>query len=133
MDKELVIGGVVVFIDQHRAEQNALITAIHGDPQGRVMMPRRTPASDSDGTGRLYDYETDENGNHVYDYGEPGAQWPCVNLVLVTPTHACKDQYGRQLERHCSVVHQAQNSAQGYCYRFIDEVIDPMLRQPTVT
>lgn len=123
----LEIGGLVVFIDMHRAEHNALVTAIHGDPLGRTVMPRRK-------SDNADEYETDEDGTILNDYGPPGeGGWPCVNLLIVSPTPECQDQYGRQLERHASVVHQADSSAHGYCFRFTDEKLDPAMRQPTVS
>lgn len=131
MERELAIGGVVVFIDSHRAEHKALVTCIHGDPLGRQVMPRRKPAPAS--SEEIYEYETDENGAIVNDYGEPGESWPCINLLIVSPIEECQDQYGRQCERHTSVVHQSSSSAQGFCFRFEDEKIDPSVRQPTVS
>jgi hypothetical protein len=117
MERELKIGEVVVFIDSHRAEHKALVTCIHGDPQGRKV------------TGG---HEA-EDGSYVVEYDEPGTDWPCINLLIVSPNEDCQDQYGRQLERHTSVVHQSNSSAQGYCFRFEDEVLDPTMRQPTVS
>lgn len=131
--KKLEIGGMVVFIDAHRIEHNAMVTCIHGDPLGRPMMARRTPeavAKDDYNSGA---YEQDEHGNPVYDYGEPDTAWPCINIVIVSPNVECKDQYGRQLERHTSVVYQSNSSAQGYCFRFASEKLNPMPRQPTVS
>jgi hypothetical protein len=142
MERELIIGDVVVFINKHRMEQKALITAIHGDPRGRQMTPRRKAVKDCSeeelsklkpDLHDLYAYEVDEDGKHVYDYAEPGQRWPCINLVIVAPNTECKDPYGRQLERHSSVVHQTDSSAIGYCYRFVDERIKTELRQPTIS
>lgn len=133
MERKLEINGVVVYIDEYRREHNALVTAIHGDPLGRILSPRRKPNPKPSGSGDTYVYEKDEDGNNVVDYGEPGTAWPCVNLVLVSPNKDCQDQYGRQLVRHSSVVHQSQSSAQGFCYRFVDEDLDPTMRQPTVS
>jgi len=98
-ERKLDIGGVVIYIDEHRCEHFALVVAIHGDPNG-------------------YD---DKN------------RWPCINLVIVSPNGECQDQYGRQIQRHASVVHQKDNSAHGMCFRFIDEKLDPSMRQPTVS
>jgi hypothetical protein len=144
--QELTIGGVVVFIDQHRLEHKALVTCIHGDPQGRQMREHRKSAKEltdeekASGKWRvdqwdppIYAYEVDENGNDLVDYGEPGEDWPCINLVIVSPNTDCQDPYGRQLERHTSVVHQSHSSAVGYCFRFEDERLKTELRQPTVS
>ena len=131
--ESLEIGGVVVYIDEHRAEHNALVTAIHGDPQGRLVMPRRKPKENPGSGGDMYDYETDENGVILNDYGPEGESWPCVNLLIVSPTEACQDQYGRQLERYASVVHMSSSSAQGFCYRFPSDKLDSAMRQPTVS
>lgn len=123
MEQQLEIGGVVVFIDSHRAEHNALVTCIHGDPLGRAIKPRPEGV----------ELEWDKDGNLVPDYDEPGTGWPCINLLIVSPTEECQDQYGRQLERYTSVVHQSNSSAQGFCFRFLDEKLDPAMRQPTVS
>ena len=131
--RELKIGGVVIFIDSHRAEHNALVTAIHGDSLGRLIMPRRKPKENPGPGEDIYDYETDEEGAIINDYGEAGEDWPCVNLLIVSATPECQDQYGRQLERHSSICHMVKNSAHGFCFRFPDEKIDPALRQPTVS
>lgn len=115
MEKQgLEIGGVVVFIDSHRAECNALVTAIHGDPLGRVVSQEEGPDGER-------------------EYGPVGESWPCINLLIVSSTPECQDQYGRQLERHASVVHMEDNSTHGFCFRFPDEKIDPALRQSTVS
>jgi len=121
--KQLEIGGVVVFIDSHRKEHNALVNAIHGDPQGRRVLP--TPEGE--------ELKFDDDGRMIIDYDEPGTDWPCVNLLIVSPNEDCQDTYGRQLERHCSVVHMSHSSAEGNCFRFDDEVIDSRLRAPTVS
>lgn len=140
-ERELTIGSVVVFIDQHRMEQQALVTCIHGDPLGRKVIPRRKPATEEDkgkpgvyvDDNGIYAYETDDQGVVVNDYEEPGQHWPCINLVIVSPNSECQDPYGRQLERHTSVVHQTNSSAVGYCFRFEDERLMTELRQPTVS
>lgn len=119
MERELKIGGVVVFIDPHRMEQMALITAIHGDPQGRIY------AWDKD--------DPDRKGPSRLEMPEDGPHWPCINLVIVSPNHECQDPYGRQLERHTSIVHQTNSSAIGNCFRFEDEKLLDILRQPTVS
>lgn len=135
MEQEsLKIGGVVVFIDAHRAEHSALVTAIHGDPLGRAVMPRRIPKENPKLGEDTYEYETDEEGIILNDYGPVGeGGWPCINLLIVSPNPDCQDQYGRQLERESSVVHQADSSAHGYCFRFTNEELDPAKRQPTVS
>jgi hypothetical protein len=131
--RELVIGGVVVFIDQHRIEHRALVNCIHGDQLGRQVVPRRKPNPNPKGSDDTYIYETDDDGVILNDYVEPGEHWPCINLVIVSPNPDCQDPYGRQLERHTSVVHQSNSSAVGYCFRFEDERLMTELRQPTVS
>lgn len=133
MERELRIGGVVVFIDPHRMEQMALVTAIHGDPLGRQAMPRREPNPNPQGSDDTYLYEKDDDGNPIVDYTEPGEHWPCINLVIVSPNQDCQDPYGRQLERHTSIVHQSDSSAVGNCFRFEDEDLMDQFRQPTVS
>lgn len=38
---------------------------------------------------------------------------PSVNLVIVSADESKKDQYGRQIEHHTSVVHHSYQSAAG--------------------
>lgn len=116
MERKLEICSTVVFIDGHRQEQDALVNCIHGDPEGRVWQSSNNPEDAADG-----------------EWVEPGSDWPCINLVIVSPNEDCQDQYGRQLERHTSVVHQSHSSAVGYCYRFRDEKLLARHRQPTVS
>jgi hypothetical protein len=82
MERKLKIGEVVVFIDSHRAEHTALVTCIHGDPEGRLVIPRRKPKKNPKPGEDTYDYETDENGVILNDYKEPGQHWPCINLII---------------------------------------------------
>lgn len=144
--RELKIGGVVIFIDSHRMEHKALVTCIHGDPQGRQAATIRKAADElteeekASGEWELdkhdppiYANKVDEKGCMIVEHGEPGEDWPCINLIIVSPNQDCQDPYGRQLERHTSVVHQSNSSAVGYCFRFEDERLMTELRQPTVS
>ena len=147
MERELVIGMHVVFIDEHRRERDALLTAIHGDIKGRLVLLSRKDASElteeerNSGKWRfdqhnppIYAYELDEQGKEIEEYLEPGKHWPCVNLVVVSENAAAKDQYGRQIdERHSSIVHHSDSSAIGYCYRFAGEEIDWSKMQKTIS
>lgn len=111
--KELKIGDVVVFIDEYREERKALVTCIHGDPLGRT---------------------TKQSGKDwVPDDDTVGSYWPCVNLLTLSSNESCKDQYGRQAERHSSVVHVSNSSAQAWCYRFVGEEIDPSQRSSSIS
>lgn len=112
MERELKVGMHLVFIDAERQERDALLLAIHGDPQGRLYV-RQDPA--------------DLNSPCDLILPDDGPSWPCVNLVVVVDKHdGAQDQYGRQTlkEGHTSIVHWKDNSAQGFCYRFADEVIE---------
>jgi hypothetical protein len=143
---EMRIGQHVVFIDEHRRERDALLTAIHGDAQGRMVIPVRKPANelteDEKASGEwqvdshdppIYAYKQKDGMNEV-DYVEPGEHWPCVNLVVVSDNESAQDQYGRQIdERHTSIVHWTDNSAQGYCFRFADEKVDRSSMQKTIS
>ncbi len=114
---KLKVGGHVVFIDSHRRERDALLTAIWGDPDGRNV------------TG----CHQDDEGNYVSEYDEPGTNWPCVNLVVISDNEEAQDQYGRQIDdRHTSIVHWTNSSAVGYCWRFADEKVDWGRIQPVV-
>ena len=99
MKRRLEIGYMVTFIDSRRVEHPALITAIWGEPEGEAI-----PAVPEVGQ-------------------EAGVRWPCINLVFVTHDESRTDQYGRQIDRPTSIVHQSDNSAAGNCYRFPDEGI----------
>ena len=137
----------IVFIDAHRKERAALLTAIHGDPRGCMMISNRKSAGEltkeerSSGKWELdsheppiYAYEVDENGHHVVESREPGEHWPCVNLAVISDNEDAKDQYGRQLdERFTSIVHWEGSSAIGFCFRFADEKVDWSKMQPTIS
>ncbi len=43
--------------------------------------------------------------------------WPGVNLVYVNTDESMKDQYGRQIQRATSVVHQTNQPAPGRYWR----------------
>ncbi len=141
MERELKIGQHLVFIDAERQERDALLICIHGDPQGRLVMPRRKPAKEEDrdkpgfyvDDNGIYTYEVDEKGVIVNDYKEPGEHWPCINIVVVDKNEGAEDQYGRQTSKeHTSVVHWTDSSAIGYCWRFADEKVDWSRMQPPV-
>lgn len=108
--RELKIGQAVTFVDENRRERTALVTCIHGNVLGG---------------------NVSQDGKLIP--GTEGTYWPCVNLLTVAKNTDCQDQYGRQIERGSSVVHQRQSSAQGFCYRFLDEELQPELRQPSVS
>lgn len=147
MERELKIGMHVVFIDAHRRERDALLTAIHGDPRGRISYPTRKPAGElteeEKASGRwqvdshhppIYAYKTQEDGSMEITYGPAGERWPCVNLVVISENEAAQDQYGRQIdERHTSIVHQSDSTAIGYCFRFADEKVDWSKMQKTIS
>ena len=133
----------LVFIDEHRKERHALLTAIHGDPQGRMMVAvRKSPSEVTEDEkdsyrvckNNIYAYKLDENGNEIYEYGNPGEHWPCVNLVVISDNKDAQDQYGRQLdERFTSIVHMGDNTAIGFCFRFPDEEVDWSKMQATIS
>jgi len=147
MNRELKIGQHIVFIDAHRRERDALLTAIHGDPQGRMTISSRKSAAElteeEKASGKwqvdshdppIYAYEVDDKGQMVVEYKEPGEHWPCVNLVVISENGDAQDQYGRQIdERHTSIVHWNDSTAVGYCFRFADEEVDWSKMQPTIS
>ena len=116
-ERELKIGQHLIFIDSERIERDALVLAIHGDPQGRRRVARMKPNSNS--------YETDANGKLIFD-NEPGQDWPCLNLVIVHRDSSKQDNFGRQTVKDgvTSIVHWKNSSAHGFCWRFPDELID---------
>lgn len=55
-------------------------------------------------------------------HGSARADWqPSVNLVFVTDDATKTDPYGRQIERHTSVVHRVAQGANGMFWTFVDE------------
>lgn len=102
MERKLKVGMSLVYIDENRKERDSLVTAIHGDPEGNPHYP-------------------DENLRLLHGEDAIVHNWPCVNLVVVDDNEGAQDQYGRQVIRHSSVVHWSQNSAHGFCWRFLDE------------
>lgn len=44
------------------------------------------------------------------------------NLVIVSKDEQKDDSYGRQIERHTSVVHKSKQSASAFYWRWADEV-----------
>jgi hypothetical protein len=46
---------------------------------------------------------------------------PAINIVLVSDDNTRNDQYGRQIERHSSVVHQKMQAAHGMFWRRLTE------------
>lgn len=147
MSREMKIGMHIVFIDSYRKERDALLTAIHGDPQGRQVVHVRKSAGEltkeekASGTWKMdkhmppiYAYKQDDEGNDVVEHHEPGEHWPCVNLVVVSENDSAQDQYGRQIdERHTSIVHMSDNTAVGNCFHFADEEVDWSKMQPTIS
>jgi hypothetical protein len=147
MERELKIGMHIVFIDAHRKERDALLTAIHGDPKGQMMISIRKSAKELTEEEKsskeweldsheppIYAYKVDEDGNQIIEYREPGEHWPCVNLVVISDNEDAQDQYGRQLdERFTSIVHWEGSTAVGFCFRFADENVDWSKMQPTIS
>jgi len=93
MDRKLEIGSAVVFITAERVKVNALIEYVHHS--GSV-----------------------DAEEHRQKYGN----WPCVNLMFLSPDPNKVDQHGRQKERASSVSHgSVQGTPQGYCWLWPDE------------
>jgi hypothetical protein len=59
---------------------------------------------------------TFQGGGHPGDDGPR----PAVNLVYVSSDDSQTDQYGRQIARNTSVVHQSNQSAHGMFWREMD-------------
>jgi hypothetical protein len=116
MERELVIGDHLIFIDADRQERNALLIAIHGEPKGRMSQRYKW-----DGKGKAV---LDDDGNMVPD-GKPYLSWPCINLCIVDKNEGATDQYGRQTVKDgiTSVVHWEGSTANGFCWRFLDEEV----------
>jgi hypothetical protein len=50
-------------------------------------------------------------------WGSMGGSQPGVNVVIIANDESKTDQYGRQLERHTSVVHQSAQPAHGWYWK----------------
>lgn len=53
----------------------------------------------------------------VHDNGQKREQLPAVNLIVVALDESQHDQYGRQIERPCSVSADGPHAAHGRFYR----------------
>lgn len=84
------VGDSVIFVDAHGVERPALLTAVHGV----------TP-------------EIAKNYPEYYKDFDFEAQKPSVNLIIISDDENKRDPYGRQIERHSSVVHQVNQFAHG--------------------
>lgn len=63
---------------------------------------------------------------HGSEYEQNGIKhYPCVNLVFCSLDGEKTDPYGRQIERHTSVVHKHSQSAAGMYWRWVDEEANP--------
>lgn len=90
--KTLEIGAAVVYITPNRVRVNGLVEVIHG------AMP------------------TVEE--HRANYGN----WPCINILFLSPDPEKKDVHGRQKERATSVVHgSTQGIPRGHCWLWPEE------------
>ena len=99
--KELLVGQHVKFVNESRVMLDALVTAIHGEPQAIKLLPHHVGYSE-------------EKGEQV--------SYPCINLVFVVPNSNQQDQYGRQKESSASVQHlTAGYPATGNFWCFADE------------
>jgi len=69
---------------------------------------------------------------YVDEYGHPhmalvtqnwgqGTQRPSINLLWISGDSSKTDQYGRQVERNTSVVHEDNQSAHGRYWRFLKD------------
>jgi hypothetical protein len=59
-------------------------------------------------------------GSNEFDLdGEQVWGVPSINVVWVTPEEGKRDQYGQQIERQTSVVHERNQAAHGRYWRFL--------------
>ena len=92
--KKLGVGQHVRYCDPDRRWFDALITAVHGEPQ-------------------VYRLASEEQDRLHY---------PCINLVFVVGNQDQQDQYGRQTEKPTSVMHyDGGNAASGFFWCFPEE------------
>ncbi len=56
----------------------------------------------------------------IHDNGQrPNNPFPSVNLLHVVDGDEHRDQYGRQIVRRSSVVHETNQSAHGMCWKVL--------------
>lgn len=103
MDRKLVKGEHVIYIDTHNAKHNALVETWHVGVK-------------KDGTliESLSEFKS--------TYGE--STMPCLNLVYINPDPSCTDQYGGQKSHQSSCIHgDTQNPPRiGNYWLYPDEV-----------
>lgn len=58
----------------------------------------------------------------VFAAGHPGTDdnYPAINLVYVSDDPSETDQYGRQIKRYTSVVHETKQAAHGMFWRELE-------------
>jgi len=91
MEREYNIGQHIVFVDPKGNRRPALVTAWWNDVASS------------------------------YSFHDPEHPMPGVNLVIVSDDERENDTYGRQIERHTSVVHRTQQPAPGNYWCWPDE------------
>lgn len=84
--KKLDVGQFVRYCSQDRHWHDALVNAVHGEPQ-------------------VYRLVHEE---------EERLHYPCINLVFVVANSEQQDQYGRQTMHESSVMHFSGNAASGF-------------------
>ena len=90
-ERELKVCDAVEFVDALGQSHRALITEVHGQ----------------------YGHSCGTNESGV-DLGQPS-----VNLLFVSGDESKRDGYGRQIERHTSLVHRNSQGAHGMFWEFL--------------
>jgi hypothetical protein len=96
------VGDHVLFIDAYGKEHGALITCVFA------------PAEDlMDSESELFKQTSMEKPMTEEDYLASTS----INVVIVSADDSKEDPYGRQLERHTSIVHESRQTAHGMYWK----------------
>jgi hypothetical protein len=93
------VGDVVVFVDAIGHEHDALLTAVWRNSWENLELIR------------------ENHSDEVYQKCLAQYHTPSVNLVIISTDETKKDQYGRQIERHTSVVHRINQFTHGMYWK----------------
>jgi hypothetical protein len=98
------VGQSVIFVDSRGVEHPALLTAVWGVSKVTIDATLKAFAEGTSICGNPEEYLVwAENINSA----------PSVNLIIVSTDSTKNDQYGRQIERLSSIVHEKNQHAHG--------------------
>jgi hypothetical protein len=92
------VGDSVIFVDAVGVEHDALLTEVWRQSESILEWVR-------------------ENQPEQYDNMVKHLETPSVNLIIISKDDKKSDTYGRQIERHTSVVHEVNQAAHGMYWK----------------